>query len=222
MMQKKRTLRIGTYSTASYGWTLTGLKLSDPEQKTSYVERIGGDGSHDLSTAMTDGIPRYKVRTLTATLELSEGDRNDREAVLNHLVDTLDGFVWQIVLPDRPEHYLSGRVHIAVTQSSPAYAAVTVTAVCEPWFYAKREKVISVTPIVDMEQTVQIRNTGRLAVVPTLISTGAVTLTYNNVTIEIGAGETVWPSLLLTPGVHTLTFIGEGVLTISFREGVLR
>ena len=76
---QKRTARIGGYDTAVYGWTLTGCELRAPEQKTNYVERTGGDGSWDLSTVMTGGVPRYKDRTLTITLENSQGDRADRE-----------------------------------------------------------------------------------------------------------------------------------------------
>ena len=128
---KKRSIKIGNYDTTTYGWTLTGCILSDPEQKVNYVERPGGDGSWDLSTALTGGIPRYKNRSLTVTLECSEGTREDREKLVNKLVSQLDGLEWQIVLPDRPDHYLVGRVHVAVTLSSPSYAAVTVTATCE-------------------------------------------------------------------------------------------
>lgn len=222
MILEKRALVIGAYNTAAHGFTLHELFLTDPEQKTNYADRIGGDGSHDLSTTMTDGIPRYKNRTLTATLELSRGSREAREAVLGDMVNTLDGFVWPITHPDKPGHYLTGRVHVAVKQNTRAYAVVSITAVVEPWFYAKQLSTRTLTAVPNEEHSVQLRNAGRLAVVPTLTVAGEVTLTYNGVSITLGAGEAQWPSLLLTCGVHTLSYIGNGPLTISFREGVLR
>jgi hypothetical protein len=55
---QKRTMIFGSYNTAEHGWTLGQWKLSDPVQKTNYVERTGGDGSWGLSTAHSNGIPR--------------------------------------------------------------------------------------------------------------------------------------------------------------------
>lgn len=218
---KKRTTKIGSYDTAAHGWTLTGWTLSAPEQKTNYVEKTGGDGSWDLSTSQTDGIPRYKDRLLTVTLELSEGDRADREKIIDEMVNTLDGFAWPIVSPDKPEHYLTGRVHIAVDYSDLAHAAVTITANCEPWFYRARESVAELSATTET-QTAHIRNAGRRAAVPVLTITGDVLLEYNGATIELGSGAYEWPTLLLTPGLHALKYSGSGSITVTFREAVLR
>ena len=125
---KRRSVAFGNYITGDYGWTVTGIALSAPEQKTNYVDKVGGDGSWDLSTVTTDGIPRYKNRSLTVTMELSAGSRDNRECIINKMVRDLDGQTKQIVLPDRPEYYLVGRIHTAVTYSDLAHAAVTITA----------------------------------------------------------------------------------------------
>lgn len=220
-MMKKRTTKIGPYDTASYGWTLTGWKLSDPEQKLNYVEKVGGDGAWDLSTTLTDGIPRYKSRSLTITLELSEGTRDDREEAVNELVNLLDGFVWPIVPPDRPDHYLTGRVHVAVNHSGLSYAAVTVTAVVDPWFYRERETVVELTATSAI-QTATLYNKGRLAVFPELTVTGDVTLQYGAANIQLAAGSHKWSALLLKQGVHRLEYSGTGDITIKYREAVLR
>jgi len=135
---QKRTLKIGDYDTAAHGWTLAACKLSDTDPKLNYVEKTGGDGSWDLSTVMTGGLTRYRNRTFTATLEHSGGTREDREALINELVNNHDGLERQIITPDRPEHYLKGRVKIAVDYSDRAHAAVTITATCEPWLHQIR------------------------------------------------------------------------------------
>lgn len=220
-MLKKRTMKLGAYDTAAYSWTLTSWKLTDPEQKTNYVEKYGGDGSWDLSTVMTEGIPRYKTRNLTATFECSEETREWREILISDMVNTLDGIECQIVLPDHEEYYLIGRVHVAVDYNDLAHAAVTVTATCEPWLYSRTETII-VRTATAAAQTVTLSNRGRRAVVPELVLTGSLLLVYGTSSISLSAGTYQWPTLLLTSGNHVLQYSGEGTLTINYREAVLR
>lgn len=218
----KRTILFGLYDTAGHGWTLTGWKLSDPEQKTKYVDKTGGDGAWDWSTVMTDGLPRYKDRSLTVTLECSEGTRADREALISGMVNQLDGLEWQVTLPDHPSHYLEGRLHVAENYSDLAHASVTVKGTCRPWFYKKKQTVVTLPPVTT-DQTYNLTNAGRLALVPALnVSGGNVRLKYAGASIELSAGTYEWPVLLLTPGTHTITYQGTGTLTITYREAVLR
>lgn len=218
---EKRSIKIGSYDTAAHGWTLTAFKLTDPEVKENYVEKTGGDGSWDLTTAMTGGIPRYKIRTLTVNLECSKGNRSEREDLINEMVNELDGLEWPIVLPDRPDHYLQTRVRVAVDYSDLAHAAVTITAKCEPWFYNSRESIVELTAT-EATQTVYLRNGGRRAVVPVLTVNGQVNLAFELYTTQIETGVYEWSPLLLTTGLHALEYSGNGTLQITYREAVLR
>lgn len=223
---KKRTIQFGTYDTARKGWTLTGYKLSDAEQKTNYVEKAGGDGSWDLSTALSDGIPRYKDRSLTVTLMCSEGDRAHREELISELVNLLDGLVHMIVLPDHPSHYVTGRLHVAEDCNTPAYAAVTVTGVCGPWIESQQERVITKTATAE-EQRMMLVNNGRRVVLPTLtVSAGGSVYLRTGAPEDAGVtlteGSYTWAALMLTNGAHELYYSGTGTLTITYREAVLR
>lgn len=220
-MIKKRTVIFGEYDTAAHGWTLTGCTLSAPEQKTNYVEKPGGDGSWDLSTALTEGIPRYRNRSLTVRLENSEGTRAEREGLIDRMVNLLDGLEWPVVLPDRTDYYLTARLHVAVEYNDLAHAAVVVSGVCEPWIYHGEETVIEVTAT-ETTQAVTLQNNGRRAVVPTLETNDAVQLVYGSALINLSAGIYQWPLLLLTPGDHVLEYSGAGALKITYREAVLR
>lgn len=220
---KKRTVKFGSYNTADHGWTVTGIELTPPEQKLNYVEKSGGDGSWDLSTALTDGIPKYKDRELTVTMECSVGTRIEREDLVNEMVNKLDGFEWPIVLPDRPGYYLQGRLHVEVVQNV-AYAEVIVTSDVKPWFFKERETIIELNDINAQANTVLIRNSGRRAVTP-LLTAGegsAIGLKYNGHSTTLGAGSFEWSALLLRPGDHVLEYSGLGTLTLTFREAVLR
>lgn len=218
---KKRTTILGDYDTAAYGWTLTGWNLSDPEMKEQLVDKTGGDGSWDLSTVLTDGIPRYKDRKLTVTLECSEGTRSDRQNLISEMVNRLDGLVNQVTPPDYPDHYIEGRLHVAVNQNSLAFAMVTVTATVGPWLHRKRETVVELKAAAKTQKA-RIRNNGRRAVVPMLTTDGDVLVTYGGDSVQLDAGTYQWPALLLTPGAHELTYSGNGSLVIKYREAVLR
>lgn len=219
-MQKRKIL-IGEYDTAAQGWTLTGWKLSDAEQKTKYIEKVNGDGSWDMSTALTDGIPKYKDRTLTATFECSEGDRLEREETISYMINLLDGMRWVIYLPDDEHHYIVGRVHVVREYNDLAHAAVTLTAVCEPWRYANTETIVTLTAATT-KKTATLYNRGKRAVVPILKVTGtSVLLEYGTASQALSAGTFQWPDLLLTAGTHTLTYSGTGSVVISYREAVL-
>ena len=222
---QKRTVRIGDYITAEYGWTLTKWELSAPEQKTTYVEKTGGDGSWDLSTVLTGGLPRYKDRKLTATFECSEGTREDREELINSMVNQLDGLEWKIVPPDRPEHYLVGRVHVAVNQNSLSWAMVTVTATVSPWLYSEKTTINELSTNSSATQSVELVNKGRLAVVPVLTATAGskIVLQFGDISSTLtGGGTYEWAGMLLTPGKHILRYSGSGTFRISYREAVLR
>lgn len=218
-MQKRKIL-IGDYDTAAFGWTLAAWKLADPTQKTKYEDKPSGDGSWDLSTALTDGIPRYTDRELTVTLELSEGTRLEREEIIRYMVNLLDGLRWPICLPDDDLHYITGRVHVAREYNDPAHAAVTVTAICEPWKYANTETVVTLTATSTARSTT-LYNSGRRAVVPTLTVTGSVVLGFGASTLSLSAGTYTWPDLLLTTGRHVLTYSGSGTVVLTYREAVL-
>lgn len=220
---EKRRIIFDDYDTAVHGWTLAGWQLSPAEQKTNFVDRPGGDGAWDLSTALTDGQPRYHNRTFTATLEHSGGDRLSREALIREMVNKLDGMSVGIRLPDDLFHHITGRVHVVRDYNDPAHGAVTVTAVCEPWKYNNTDTVVRLYAAT-AEQTAQLVNGGRRAVVPVLkvSGTGAeVRLEIGSSTHTLSAGTYQLPALLLTPGTHLLGYSGTGEIEITYREAVL-
>lgn len=218
----KRGLIIGTYDTAVQGWTLTELTFSDPVQETKYVDVPGRrKGPLDMSTALTDGDPVYGNRTLTAVLETSEGNRLERESRISIMTNWLDGWKADIVLPDDDQHYIVGRVSVAKLYNDLAHASVRVTAVCEPWRYNKEETVI-VLESATAAQTVTLPNQGRLAVIPLLsISGGEVLLVSGASSWALGPGTYALPDLLLPQGGKAITYSGSGVLTFTYREGIL-
>ena len=218
----KRGIILGSYDTAVHGWTLTGWQLSAAQRKAILVDKPGGHGHWDLSAVLTDGEPVYEARTLTATLECSEGDRLSREAEIDTMINWLDGWTVQIILPDRPLQYLTGVVHVERLYNDPAHASVAVTATCEPWRYNAAETVINLVATTEA-QTADIVNPGRLSVVPLLeiTSDSSVLLAFGASSWALSSGSYKLPDLRLTQGTHRLTYSGAGTVKITFREAVL-
>lgn len=219
---EKRGIILGGYDTAARGWTLTSWQLSAAHRKENLVDKPGGHGFLDLSTVLTDGEPVYEARTLEAVLEISQGDRLSREAEIDNMVNGLDGWTVQIVLPDRPLQYLVGSVHVERLYNDPAHASVAVTATCDPWRYNDTETEINLVSTTNA-QTVDIVNPGRLSVVPLLeITGGDVTLTFGESVWTLSAGRYKLPDFRLPQGTHKLTYSGRaGQIRLTFREGVL-
>ena len=219
---KKRKIILGTYDTAIHGWTLTGWALSRAEQKTKYLDRPNGDGSWDLSTALTDGIIKYKDRSFTATLECSDGTRMEREDLIRRLINSLDGEKVEIRLPDDDAHHLVGRLQITRDYNDPAHARVTVAALCEPWKYADAETVVVVTANTAVKQFVTLHNRGKRAVVPEItVTEGEVLLEYGTASMAMSPGVYKWPTILLTPGSLPVRYSGTGTVMFTYREAVL-
>lgn len=226
---QKRKLIIGTYDTAADGkWTLTAWSLGRATAQENYVDVPGHNGPLDLSTALTDGEPYYGSREFVATLESSEGSRLEREARINAMVNKLDGWRLNIILPDDPSHYITGRIRVERLYNDPAHASVQVTATCDPWRYNLTETVVGLIAT-GAEQTASLINTGRRSVVP------AVTVTGGNVLLKFSTGTQVltWalspreyspeelPDIYLKTGASPIIYSGSGQITLTYREAVL-
>ena len=221
----KRTIILGDYDTAAHGWTLTGWEFPEPDPVENLVQVPGRIlGPLDLSTAPTDGEPRYGARSLKVTLEISEWTREERAACISAMVNRLHGQRVQIVLPDRPNHYAVGRLSVRMLYNDPAHASVEVLGTCEPWLYARAETVVPLTAAAANSQAT-LYNFGAMPVVPLITITGTgveFRLTYGPNSWTLSAGDYKLPALRLTPGNHAITYSGTGTATITYREAVLR
>ena len=215
-------MTFGTYNTHADGlWTLTGWKLDPAIFKQNLVEIPGSSELLDLSTSLTDGEPTYSGRNFLATFESSEGDRLARKARISQMVNALDGYRMNIILPDDPDHYITGRLSVQELYNDMAHASVQVTAVVDPWRYAAEETVITLQAT-ETEQQAVLTNLGRRGVVPLVeIKGGDVLLVFGAASWALGEGTYALPDIYLTYGEHSVTYSGTGVLSFTYREAIL-
>ena len=224
---EKRSVRPGDYDTAADGlWTLAALDFPEPDQETNMVQVPGRTkGPLDLSAILTEGEPCYGSRSLSITLESSEGDREARQVRISNMINRLHGRRVDIVLPDHPQHYVTGRLSVKQSYTDLAHAAVEVSGTCEPWLYSAEETQV-VLQATSSEQVAHLTNSGAMTVVPVLEVTAEagqnILLKYGTASGSFSAGIYSWPTLWLTPGEHEVTYSGAGIMTIKYREAVLR
>lgn len=222
---QKRKIIIGTYDTALEGlWTLTEWALGKAEAQENYANIPGHNGPLDLSTVLTDGEPYYGSRAFEAVLESSEGTRLEREERINQMINKLDGWRFNIILPDDTLHYINGRVRVERLYNDPVHASVRISATCDPWRYNNSETIVGLTAT-SAEQTASLINNGRMSVVPTITVTGTVTLTFGTGeetrSWTINAGEHILGDIYLKSGAAPLTYRGTGQIILKYREAVL-
>lgn len=223
---QKRKIIIGSYDTAIEGlWTLNSWALSRAEANEEYANVPGHSGPLDLSTVLTDGEPYYGSRSFEAVLESSEGTRMEREERINQMINKLDGWRFNITLPDDSLHYITGRVRVEKLYNDPVHASVRVLATCDPWRYNNYETVV-VLSASSTEQTAVLINNGRCSVVPRIkVVGGSVTLIFSTAAEEhtwtLSPGEYVLGDIYLKSGAAPLRYSGTGQITLTYREAVL-
>jgi hypothetical protein len=138
------------------------------------------------------------------------------------MINQLDGWRLDIVLPDKPQHYLTGRLHVEVEYNDNAHAAVVVTATCDTSLYFQTERTYLLQAAAEQRLAV-LSNAGRRTVAPQVtVASGSVSLAYGAYSWTLSAGAYQLPDFILRPGDADLYYSGNGQLQISYREAVLR
>lgn len=204
---------IGNYDTAAKGWALCAYALDPPAWRENLVEVPGMDGALDLSP-YPSGEVAYSPRTLSITLERSDGTRASREAAIDAMVNALDGKSLKITLPDGVDHYVWGRVRVARQYSNLAHAQVIVSATCDPYRYKAAPTTVTGTVPESGTLSLTLANERR-PVVPTVEVSAAATLTFGGKDIAVAAGSHRSLDIRLVAGNNAITIAAAAGTTVS-------
>lgn len=198
-----------------WGMRLIRCAITPPRRKRYLLDILGADGAIDAMRGM--GEPTYESRTITAVFQSTEYDPQN---TVDRLLNELEGRTVPVVVPDTPNHYMMGEVHVSSGTYQPA-GQITITAECLPWRYAKQEIVHNIQASTEVIQYTW-RNAGtRLAVPEVTVSDADVTLTYNGENKLLIAGTYLMPDLAI-PGRNTITVaVSGGAMTVRYREAIL-
>lgn len=218
----------GTNSLSSWGLALMdGVSIGAPEQKREIIDIPGGNGQLDLSTALTGGVPVFSNREISFGLHflraVSGYPRTEAgfDAMYWNIVNQIHGKVCTLSFPWDTTKQYTGRIAVGPKNGNTGVFNFTVTMDAEPLRQDTTET--TTTKSVGTSNTsVSVTNNG-MAVVPTLSSTRATTITYNGgQTYNLAANTPAQvPGLILAHGSNTFTAKATGgtaTLTIKYRE----
>lgn len=211
------TVYFGEQSTDDWGLKLYDFQLSQPEAQTAYVDVPFRDGPLDFSTTLTNGIVRYKNRTLTMGFDFL-GDWPQWMATVSQVNNALLGQKLRIRTQMDPDYYYLGRCSVSSTKESFAIGSITVTATCDPYKYKLSPTVKEFD--VSGSLSVTLPNE-RMPAVPTVTTDAEITVQFGGSTIVFPAGSRRAPALLLLEGDNRLVLTGTGHIKFEYQEGAL-
>lgn len=206
-----------------------------PSVKTNYVDIPGGDGSLDLTTAIS-GRAGFKDRSGSFTFYVANGYKEWQE-VYSEVMGYLHGKKLKAILEDDPNYYYEGRFAVSSWQSDKDYSSITISYVVGPY---KRSIVAAGedwlwdtfnfdTDMIQSYRDLTVDGTLTLSIggddmpnAPTIItSVAGMTVTYNGETYTLNKGTNYIPELTMSEDTNTLTFKGNGTITVKYERGRL-
>lgn len=208
----------GKHSLDDFGVYLQPKSIPVPAAKTVTVSVKGADGEIDLSTALTDGNIRYENRIIELSFAVIDTEEKTLDVAIEEFVTAIHGKTLNLVFDDDPEHYFVGRCEVTQRDYQHGYAIITCKFNAEPFRYDV--EVTTVTKDVSGTANVILLNS-RQWVVPTITSSAAMQVIYQGVIYTVMQGMHVNDNIVLREGENVLGFIGNGTVTIEYRQGVL-
>lgn len=220
------------HSYNDWGLILQSWDIELPQLKTEIISPSTMNGHIDLADYLGERF--YENRTLTISFAYL-GAKTSFHTIRSTVANYLHGKVMQIVFDDDLAYYYSGRctVDSLRTVSNEAYVKLVIVCDVDPYKYeinsngtdwlwdpfSFEDGIINTNRVtVSGSATVTLANRDMI-VSPEITSTAAMTLTFNKKTYAIKAGKQKMYGIRLPKGESTMTFTGNGTVTISYRGG---
>lgn len=213
------------------------IEFVTPEVKRESVEVPGADGELDLSEVLT-GYPTYENRRGSIKFRFYDNGTPARPRWHN-LKNYLHGRKMRAVVEDDLEYYYEGRFMVGdlewakrgnwadteISYDVKPYKLEFATST-EDWLWDPfnfETGVIREYGGIEVNGLTTVNVTGsRKPTVPKFIVTGgALTLTFNEITYDLPVGTTVLPQITLMDEEYEMIFDGVGSVSIEFRGGCL-
>lgn len=216
--------------------------IPPPNVRIKRIEIPGVHGSIDLSNILT-GYPTYENRSGTLEYILEPG-YSDTNTVGSEIMQYLHGRSMNLYLDDDPGFYYTGTFYVKQLRADAKVTGVSIEYSLYPF---KHEIITSdedwlwdpfnfETGVIRSWDSLTVDGSLQLTVedcaepvLPVFTVSSAMTLTHVYYKLDgtqvskeyaLASGRSM-PGLTLRPGQNTLTFTGNGTVTISFRGGRL-
>lgn len=225
----------GDKHTSIWKLKLRSVTLEFPDVKIYKHDIPGGNGALDVTDALTGGDTTYKERTIQMTFD-ALGSYSDWHALVSGIAGYLHGRRLKIIMDTDPSFYYIGRLSVDTEKSNAVTHSVVITGTVDPYKYETtsstedwlwdtfnfEDGIIRDYRNIEVNGEYTLIILGRRKrVIPVFTCTAPLTLTYNNQSYDLPAGESKVTNIALGEGDHELTFSGHGIVTVEYRGASL-
>ncbi|MDR3304964.1 MAG: hypothetical protein LBS85_02875 [Clostridiales Family XIII bacterium] len=192
--------------------------IGPAKPRTKYIVVDGADGSLDFSSALTGEI-LFDRRDVSFSL-LYVGDNPDMKRA--EIENLFSGQLINIVLPDDPEHYLTGRASAEASHEKGRSLQIDFRAACDPWRYKDGMTAVTVS-MTGSAIPIILPNEQRRVSPSWTVTGGQVSVIFGGTTYVLGTGTQTRPGILLAAGGNPVTLSGAAgsAVTITYQEASL-
>lgn len=216
----------GKNTLSEYGLALLAdLSIGSPEPRMKYIEVPEADGNLDFTEALTGGVVRYGMRTISLQLypvhDIIAGSKKpatEEHAALirQKLMDEVHGRKVKLWLPDDPRHYFLGRMAIG-DKGGFNNTTIPITMTAEPWRYKNLETEIRITS----SGRYNLANETRRVIPVFTSTTGGAVITFGSVQHTMTVGNNQWSDIQLQPGRNLISITGVSQpVIVKYQEAV--
>lgn len=216
-----------------WGLKLQNLVVGMPDAKTNQTDIPGADGVLDLTDAM--GTVRYGNRELQMVFDVM-GELDKWHGVTSEIANYLHGQRMKVILDTDPYYYYIGRLSLDSGKSDYLMNRVTISGNMDPYKYELQSSLEDWlwdpfnfrTGIIRNYKNLQVKGSRtvniigrRKPIVPTIISSAAMTVSFGGKQYSIQPGEQKVYEISIIEGDNYLVFTGDGTISIDYRGGIL-
>lgn len=224
-----RSVQIGNKDLyTDFGCILAHVEIGAPTVQTKFVQVPLRNGSLDLTELLTDDV-RYEDREIKIDLKY-KGDL--LMMVQSDIENYLHGQKFNITFDEDASYFYIGRCSLDSYEVTKYGGKIHLKAQCDPFKYM----IVSsnedwLWDPFDFEEgyinefaSVTVSGTKSIVIIadkkpsyPKVTSNAQMNVTYGTTTVTIGVGTTTLYDFELTEGDNTLTFTGNGTISIDYR-----
>lgn len=218
--------------------------FTPPKPKTKFVDIPGADWHLDLTTSLTGDIA-YEAREGSIEFIVDNGQLSDYKAdawfdVYSEIMDYLHGQMVRATLEDDPNFYYEGRFSVNEWKSDPHNSKVVIDYVVAPYKYEANSSledwlwdpfsfesgIVREYKNLRVDGKLEFVVVGRrMSVTPSFIVASddgsGLKVTFNGSTYNLPDGTSRVINIRTVEGENTLTFTGNGTVSIDYRGGRL-
>lgn len=212
--------------------------FNPPKLKTTYIDIPGANGHLDLTESLT-GEPVYECREGSFEFVVDNWHKEWHE-IYSEIMCYLHGRTMRAILEDDPQYYYEGRFTVNKWKSDKINSKITIDYVVHPYkfdvcsslddwewdpFNFETGVIREYKDLrVDGQLSVAIAG-GRLSVIPSFIVSSdsgyGLTVIHDGISYALSDGINAVPSIVIRDSESTLTFRGQGTVSIDYRGGRL-